>query len=98
MQCPIILGVEGEARQLLDDARAGIAITPEDAGQLADAMKRLADDPELAARYGKAGREFAVANMDRARVASRYLELLKNVAARRPIEGAVRMGAGALRS
>ena len=38
MQCPIILGVEGEAREVLEDAKAGIAITPEDARQLADAM------------------------------------------------------------
>lgn len=95
MQCPIILGVEGEAKELLEDARAGIAITPEDARQLADAMLRLADDPALAADYGKAGREFAAVNFDRARVAARYLDLLKDVAARRPIEGAARIGASA---
>jgi glycosyltransferase involved in cell wall biosynthesis len=97
MQCPIILGVEGEARELLEDAKAGIAITPEDARQLADAMLRLADDPALALSYGKAGREFAAVNLDRARVAARYLELLRDVAARRPIEGAVGICAGAAR-
>lgn len=95
MQCPIILGVEGEARELLEDAQAGIAITPEDARQLADAMLRLADNPEFAARCGTAGREFAAVNFDRARVAARYLQLLKDVAARRPIEDVVRIGAGA---
>ncbi len=95
MQCPIILGVEGEAREILEEAEAGIAIAPEDARQLADAMLRLADDPALAASYGKAGRAFAVVNFDRARVAARYLELLKDVAARRPIKGAAPIGAGA---
>ena len=60
-------------------------------------MLKLADDPALAASYGKAGREFAAINFDRARVAARYLELLRDVAARRPIEGAVPIGAGAAR-
>jgi glycosyltransferase involved in cell wall biosynthesis len=98
MQCPIILGVEGEAREVLDDAKAGIAITPEDARQLADAMLKLAGDPELAASYGRAGREYAAVNFDRSRVAARYLDLLENVAARRPIPSEARIGAGAARS
>ena len=95
MQCPIILGVEGEAKTLLEEAGAGIPIAPEDARELADAMLRLADNPALAAGYGKAGRAFADVNFDRARVAARYLDLLKDVAARRPIEGAAQLGAGA---
>ena len=93
MQCPIILGVEGEACELLLEAGAGIAILPEDAGQLADAMRKLADNPELAASYGRAGREFAAVHFDRARVAARYLDLLGDVVARRPIAGAETRGA-----
>ena len=85
MQCPIILGVEGEARDLLEDAKAGIAIIPEDSEQLAAAMRKLADDPELAARQGRAGRAFADVHFDRAKVATRYVEFLADVAARRPI-------------
>ena len=45
---PIVLGVEGEARALLDEAGAGIGITPQSAEELAAAVKRLADDRELA--------------------------------------------------
>ena len=85
MQCPIILGVEGEAKDVLDAAQAGIAITPEDATQLADAMRRLAGDPGLCAQYGRAGRAYADVNLDRAKVAARFLTLLSDVAARRPI-------------
>ena len=92
-QCPIVLGVEGEARALLEDARAGIAIEPENARQLADAMLKLADDPALAASFGRAGREFATVNFDRAKVAARYLDLLEDVAARRPIKGAAQIPA-----
>ena len=93
MQCPIVLGVEGEARDLLDDAKAGIAITPESAEELAAAVKRLADDPALAAQFGRAGRVFADVHYDRAKVAERYLRLLQDVAAGRPIAEAAAVSA-----
>ncbi len=85
MRCPIILGVEGEARDVLDAAQAGIAITPESAEQLAGAMRRLADDPALCEQFGNAGRAYADLHLDRARVAAQFLTLLGEVAARRPI-------------
>ncbi|MDE3175944.1 MAG: glycosyltransferase family 4 protein [Pseudomonadota bacterium] len=85
MQCPVILGVEGEAKEVLEAAGAGLAITPESATELAAAMRRLADDPELAASYGRAGRAYADQNLDRAKVAARFLALLAKVAAREPI-------------
>jgi glycosyltransferase involved in cell wall biosynthesis len=82
MQCPVILGVEGEAKDVLEAAGAGIAITPESAEELAVAVRRLADDPALCAAYGKAGRAYADENLDRAKVAARFLDLLKDVARR----------------
>ena len=85
MQCPVILGVEGEAKEVLEAAGAGIAITPESAEELAAAMRRLADDPELAAGFGRAGRAYADQNLDRAKVAARFLSLLRDVAERKPI-------------
>ena len=85
MQCPVILGVEGEAKEVLEAAGAGIAITPESAQELAAAMRRLADEPELAAGFGRAGRAYADQNLDRAKVAARFLALLTQVAARKPI-------------
>ena len=88
MQCPVILGVEGEAKDVLEASGAGIAITPESAEELAAAVRRLADDPALAAAYGRAGRAYAAENLDRAKVAQRFLALLGEVAARRPINEA----------
>ena len=90
MRCPIILGVEGEAREMLEEANAGVAIPPEDAGALAAAMCALADDPQRAAAYGDAGRAYADAHFDRAEVAARYLRFLEDVAARRTIREARR--------
>lgn len=83
MACPIVLGVEGEAQEMLERAGAGIAIVPQDADGLAAAVERLADDPALAARLGKAGRAFAETDLDRARIAADYLALLAALAARR---------------
>ncbi len=85
MQCPVILGVEGEAKEVLEAAGAGIAITPESAEELAAAMRKLADDPELAAALGRAGRAYAEDNLDRAKVAARFLAFLRGAAERQPI-------------
>jgi glycosyltransferase involved in cell wall biosynthesis len=78
---PIVLGVEGEARALLDEAGAGIGITPQSAEELAAAVKRLADDRELRARLGASGSTFVRENYDRSKLANRYLDLLEETIA-----------------
>lgn len=80
MECPIVLGVEGEAKELLYAAGAGIAITPESAEELAAAVVRLAGDAEFAARLGRSGKAHVRAHYDRAKLAQRYLELLGETA------------------
>lgn len=77
MRRPIILGVEGEAKQLLDDAGAGIAITPESADELAAAITRLANDDELSERLGVAGEAHVRQHFDRVNLAKRYIDLLQ---------------------
>ncbi len=80
MECPIILGVEGEAAQLLADAGAGIAMKPESADELVAAVKRLAEDRELGAHYGRSGAAHVREFYDRGKVAHRYLDLLTKIA------------------
>jgi glycosyltransferase involved in cell wall biosynthesis len=77
MRRPIILGVEGEARELLEEARAGLAMTPESADELAAAVKRLADDPVEADTLGAAGQAHVHAHYDRTKLALRYLDLME---------------------
>jgi len=81
MRCPVVLGVEGEARDLLEEARAGIAITPGSAQELADTVRKLADDRALCARLGDAGHTHVHAHYDRSRLAMRYLEVLETAIA-----------------
>lgn len=74
---PIILGAEGQARQLLDEAGAGIAVEPENAASYRDAIVRLAGDPGLCEDFGSKGRAHVIAHYTRNRKADEFLALLK---------------------
>jgi len=76
---PIVLGVEGEARDTLLDAGAGIAIPPGDVTALIDAVGRLAGDRELRAAMGASGLAFVQRDYSRRAWAARYLQLLVSV-------------------
>jgi len=86
MSCarPVILGVEGQARQIIEDAGAGLAIEPENADALVCAINRLAEKPELAAALGRKGREYIVKNFSRARTAQKYLQLIQRMESPHP--------------
>ena len=73
---PILLGVEGEARALLERAGAGMAIEPENALQLAEAIRGLAHDPQRAERFSENGRRFVASEFLREKLAEKYLDLL----------------------
>lgn len=80
---PVILGVEGEAREILEQARAGLAVPPEDADALAEAILRLRHDAALACELGANGRRAALEKYSRRRQAAVYVELLDGLVARR---------------
>jgi colanic acid biosynthesis glycosyl transferase WcaI len=73
---PILLGVEGEARALVERAGAGVAVEPENAPQLAGVIRSLAADPERCRRLGESGRRFAATEFQREKLAAKYLGLL----------------------
>ncbi len=76
---PIILGAEGQARQLLGEADAGIAVDPENALAYRDAIMRLAAEPALCERFGANGRAHVVAHYTRNSKADEFLECLERV-------------------
>ena len=80
MRRPMILGVGGEARQLLENAGAGIPVPPEDEKALAEAVRRLAADSNLARQMGESGRRYVEENFDRSRLAKQYSAVLSSVA------------------
>jgi glycosyltransferase involved in cell wall biosynthesis len=79
MRVPILLGVEGEARKLVEAAGAGIAFPPERSEALVAAIRRLADDPQKARAMGESGRQFVAENFDRNALAVRYAAFLEQV-------------------
>jgi colanic acid biosynthesis glycosyl transferase WcaI len=83
MSCarPVILGVEGHARQIIEQAEAGLVIEPENAEALAQAVERLAANRELAAALGKKGREYILQNFSRSHTAEKYIQVLQSVVA-----------------
>jgi glycosyltransferase involved in cell wall biosynthesis len=85
MKKPIILGVAGESRQIVEEAGAGLCIPPEDSRALADAVRKLADDSALAARLGDNGYRYVTQNHDRVVLARFFNALLRTItAAHRP--------------
>ena len=81
MSCarPVILGVDGHARKVLEEANAGIFITPENPAELADAVLRLATDPALRESLGRNGRQHILHHFSRQDTAKQYLDVLQNL-------------------
>lgn len=80
MSCarPVILGVEGQAQQIIEDAGAGLVIPPEDANALASAIKQLERNRDLARALGEKGRAYILRKFSRAGTAQKYMRLLHN--------------------
>ena len=80
---PVILAVEGQARQILEEAKAGLAIEPENATALAEAIGRLVENPELGKTLGQRGRDYVVRHLSREETAQKYISVLETVLSKR---------------
>ena len=78
MSCarPVILGVDGQAREIVEQAGAGLVIEPENPVALADAVTQLTRDPELGVALGRKGREYILQKFSRAQTAEKYISVL----------------------
>ena len=79
---PVVLGVEGEAEEILRAGKAGLAIRPENPEAMAEAIVSLRGDPALCQALGRNGRQAALDNYLRPAQAARYLDLLGELSAR----------------
>jgi glycosyltransferase involved in cell wall biosynthesis len=73
------LGVEGEAKAIVEDGQAGIPITPEAPRELLDAVLQLKNDPDAHARMGQNAHNYVHQNFDRQNLARDYTALLRQV-------------------
>ncbi len=81
MSCarPVILGVDGQARAILEESKSGITIEPENAEALANAIRHLAANRDIACELGKNGREFVVRQFSRSQTAEKYIRTLEKL-------------------
>jgi glycosyltransferase involved in cell wall biosynthesis len=85
MSCarPVILGVDGQAREIMDRAQAGIFIEPGNVGALMEAVERLRANPQLRADLGSNGRRHIVDYFSREQTAATYVTVLDQILGRR---------------
>jgi len=55
---PVVAGRSGGAPEAVQQGRTGLVVDGRSADQIADAVSRILEDPELAARMGAAGRQW----------------------------------------
>ena len=81
MSCarPVIVGVDGQARQIIEDAGAGLVIEPENSAALVGAIQQLSANRELGMTMGQKGREHIQQQFSRGRTAEKYLQVLRRV-------------------
>jgi glycosyltransferase involved in cell wall biosynthesis len=73
---PIVLAVDGEARQLLERANGGIYVQPENPEAMVEALRTLSDDPSLRQTFGENGSRYVFAHYDRSEIAKRFAAML----------------------
>lgn len=76
---PIILSVDGEAKDHLRRANAGLWAEPEDPAAIANAIKRLLDNPRLCGELGVNGRKYVEKYFSRKTQAERLERILVDV-------------------
>ncbi len=76
---PVIVAVDGQARKLVEDARAGVFVPPEDSHALAQTICALALNPDERRHMGFNGRQYILANLSRERTAEDYIAVLNQL-------------------
>jgi hypothetical protein len=76
MAIPILMGVQGEAMEMVEKAGAGLVMEPENADSLIQGCEAILK--QGGRDFGEAGREFVTRHFNREVLAADYLEVLKN--------------------
>jgi colanic acid biosynthesis glycosyl transferase WcaI len=81
MSCarPVILGVQGQAQNILEAAQAGLVIEPESSGDLVNAIRLLNANREECRELGGNGREYILRKLSRQRTAEKYIRELERM-------------------
>ena len=73
---PVILGVDGQARKILEEAKAGVFIEPESSSGLVNAIVALLEHPEDRKSCASNAREYILRYGSREATAKNYIQVL----------------------
>lgn len=76
---PLLLGVDGQARQILESARAGLFVEPENAEALVDGVQQIIARRDEWKSWGENGAEHIRLHFSRSRKAEEYLRILREL-------------------
>jgi colanic acid biosynthesis glycosyl transferase WcaI len=74
---PVIVAVDGQARQIVEEAGAGVFVEPENSRALVKAILDLAKEPEHRRQMGASGRQYIVNKFSREKTARDYVAVLE---------------------
>jgi len=76
---PVVVAVDGQARQIVEEAGAGVFIEPENSKALVKAIIGKAGDPEQGRQMGTRGRQYIVSKFSREKTARDYITVLESL-------------------
>ena len=76
---PVIVAVDGQARQIIEEAGAGVFVEPENSKALVKAVHDLAGDTEHRRQMGTRGRQYIVNKLSREKTARYYITVLEGL-------------------
>jgi glycosyltransferase involved in cell wall biosynthesis len=74
---PVIVAVDGQARQIVEEASAGVFVEPENSQDLVQAILGLAEDPAKRRQMGASGRQYIINKFSREQTARDYITALE---------------------
>jgi glycosyltransferase involved in cell wall biosynthesis len=74
---PVILAIDGVIRQVIEQAEAGMFVTPGDPAALAQAVDILRADRETAEQMGANGRRYVAAHFERGQWAQQLADVFR---------------------
>jgi len=76
---PVIVAVDGQARQIVEKAGSGVFVEPENSKALVKAILCQAEDPEQGRQMGVRGRQYIVSKFSREKTARDYATVLEKL-------------------
>ncbi|MCA9215099.1 MAG: glycosyltransferase family 4 protein [Planctomycetales bacterium] len=91
MQRPILIGVDGHARAIVEEAHAGVFFPPESADDLVERLLELKESPDKLRDLSEAGRRYVDLNFNRDTLAAEYLDIICRVGRKEPAQASVKV-------